>query len=135
MAEVKEHKEVVPPETRGRVVKEETKRTRAGSGGGRRRRRRGVLFRGSLLEGLYQATLESARAASDALRDTVNGFTDRDREDRDRGRGRLGGIASNCVDAGWDAYDGIVGIPRRAWNAYRDELDAADDEDDDNASP
>lgn len=130
MAEVKEQKDVAPPEARGRVVKEEVKRTRVGSSGDRRRRRRGVLFRGSVFEGIYQATLEGMRAASDALRNTVDGFSDRDREDRDRGRGRLGGIASNCVDAGWNAYDGITSIPRRAWNAYRDELDASNDEDD-----
>lgn len=138
MADTKETKETptASPEMRGKLVREETRRARSEQDDEdppprRRRRRRRVLFRGSLLEGVYQATLESFVAASDAFRSTVNSFVDRDREDRDRRGGRLGGVVSNCVDTGWDAYDNFVDIPRRSWNAYRDEIDRDDDDDDD----
>lgn len=119
-------------ETRGRLVKEAARRTRSDRDDSdsrpRRRRRRGVLFRGSLLEGIYQATIEGLVAASDALRNTVDNFAERDRDDRDRRGGRLGGMMSNCIDTGWDAYDGVIDIPRRSWKAYRNEIDAEDED-------
>jgi predicted NBD/HSP70 family sugar kinase len=71
----------------------------------------------ALLEGLYQAYLESVLAGTEALGVAVRSFVDADREKRGSERG-FHNLPDHLARAARDAIEVLTDVPVRVRNAY-----------------
>jgi hypothetical protein len=95
---------------------------------GRRGYGYGYGYGPGIWSGLFEATLESVAGIADAFQVAADGMVSRTREDRRRGGRRsgyrYGSFADNMTDTSYDVMDVVANIPARAWDAYRDEIEA-----------